>query len=168
MRAAVVGIVLVAFAGLAGAQPAGTYVSPNGKYTIKFPDTPKVTTKGTETAVGELTVTVATFATAEGNVFLVSHTEFPTVPKAENRGTLFDGVRDGVKGSGKITDDKDIAFGPDKLPGREFVVDKGKQRVRYRVVLRDAKLYQVAAIGTADFVAGRDANQFFESFELTK
>ena len=54
------------------------------------------------------------------------------------------------------------------MPGREFVVDKGKQRVRYRVVLRDARLYQVAAIGTADFATGKDATQFFESFELTK
>jgi hypothetical protein len=79
-------------------------------------------------------------------------------------------VREGVKGSaGKsVGDETATEFGPDKWPSREFVVDKGKQRTRMRVVLRENRLYQLAVIGSADFVGGNDAKRFFDSFELTK
>ena len=83
---------------------------------------------------------------------------------------FFDGVVSGVKGKdGKVVgEEKVLEFGQDKLPGRELVVDKGKQRIRFRAVLRDTRLYQVAVIGTAAFVAGRDASGFIESLALTK
>ena len=40
--------------------------------------------------------------------------------------------------------------------------------MKFRVVLRDGRLYQVAVIGTASFVKGKDARAFLESFELVK
>lgn len=169
MRAAVVVLGLVAFAGAPGARAAEPYKSAEGKYAVRFPAAPKVTTQTAKTAVGELTVTTATYATADGNVYMVSYTDYPTAVKPENQAALFDGVRDGVKGTGKLVGDvKESAFGPDKLPAREFVVDKGRQRVKFRLILRDERLYQVATVGTADFATGKDANLFFESFELTK
>ena len=167
MRAAVVVVVLVA--GAPGARAADPYKSADGQYAVRFPGAPKVRKQPAKTAVGELTVTTATYATADGNVYLVSHTDYPTAVKPENHPALFDGVREGVRGSGKLVGDvKELALGPDKSPAREFVVDKGKQRVKIRVILRGERLYQVAAIGTADFAAGKDATLFFESFELTK
>jgi hypothetical protein len=172
MRTAVIGFVLVAFAGAAFAQPDG-YTSSAGMFTVKFPGAPKVNTQSTKTAVGDLKVTVATYANADGSVFMVSYTDFPeTVTKPENHATLLDGIRDGVKGSnGKLVgDEKNVKFGPDKLTGREFTVDKdkAKQRIKFLVVIRDGRVYQVAAIGTPEFANGKDATAFLESFELTK
>ncbi len=173
MRAVVPGLAFVFFAGALAAQPkTETYTSSDGRYVARFPGKPKVTTPTAKSAIGDLQVTVATYATADGNVFLVSFTDYPVVAtKAENSKTLFDGVRNGLKGSnGEIVREKEFEFGPDKLPAREGVVnrDKGKQRIKFRAVLRDNRLYQVAVIGTADFVSSKDATAFVESLELTK
>jgi hypothetical protein len=171
-RAALLG---VAFAGLAGAlaaQPkAERHTSADGMYAVAFPGRPKLATQTAKSALGDLQVHVATYATADGNVYLVSYTDFPAAAtRADNRKTLFDGVRDGFKGRGAVAGEKDFQFGPDKLPGREGIVDKdkGKQRVKFRAVLRDNRLYQVAVIGTEGFVSGTDATAFLDSLELTK
>jgi hypothetical protein len=114
------------------AQPLAPYSSPEGHFKVRFGGAPKITTKTSETDVGELTVTIATFANSDGSILLVSYTDFPSAPKAETLPKLFAGVRDAVKGNGKQIEDKEYAFGPENLPGREFVVDKGKQRIRLR------------------------------------
>lgn len=173
MRGVVLGAAVVFCAGTLRAQPAETYTSTEGKYAVRFPGKPKVAPpQTTKSAIGDLQVNVATYATADANVYMVSYTDFPAAAvKAENHKTLFDGVRDGVKGGkGEVVSEKDVEFGAGKLPGRELVVDKdkGKQRVKFRAVLRDNRLYQVAVIGTAEFVSGKDATAFLDSLDLTK
>jgi hypothetical protein len=169
MRTAFVGVVLVAAAGAALAQPGG-YSSDEGKYRVKFPDRPKVTEPVVKTDVGELKVSVATYAGSDGNTYMVSFTDFPdAATRKENHKTLLDGIREGlIKGSGKVTGEKEREFGPDKHPGREIVVEKGKQRIKLQVIIRDSRVYQVAVIGTPEFVGGKEATKFLESFELSK
>lgn len=162
---------VLATAALAAQPAAEPYVSPEGRFAVRFPGAPKVVPQTTKSVIGDLKVTVATYATADANVYMVSFTDFPVAAtKAENHKSLFDGVREAVKGKGEVVTEKDLEFGPDKLPGREVIVDrdKGKQRIKFRAVLRDNRLYQVAIIGTADFVSSKDATAFFESLDLTK
>ncbi|AWM41310.1 hypothetical protein GobsT_00650 [Gemmata obscuriglobus] len=153
------------------AQPAGQpYISTEGRYAAKFPGAPKVTNQTARSALGDLKINVATYAASDANVYLVSYTDFPVAAaKDENRKTLFDGVRDALKAKGTVSE-KEIEFGPDKLPGREVTVDrdKDKQRIKVRAVLRDNRLYQVAVIGTAEFVGGKEATAFLDSLDLTK
>ncbi|QJW96130.1 hypothetical protein [Frigoriglobus tundricola] len=172
MRPILVGIILAAYTTPALADHE-RYTSDDGKFAADFPGAPKVTAKTTPSAVGNLQVHVATYANSDGSTFMVSYTDFPDpATKPDNLGTLFDGIRDGVKGrDGKVVgEEKTIKFGPNKLPGREFTVekDKGKQRIRYRVVVRDRRVYQVAVIGSQDFTSGNDATAFLATFELTK
>ena len=151
-----------------GAQPKGGYSSVAGKYRVGFPGTPKLAEQTARSAVGDLRVHVATYATADGGVFMASYTDFPAeATKAANHATLFAGIRESVKGKdGKLAGgETELAVGPDKLPGREFAVDKGKQRIRYRVIVRGNRVYQVAVIGTAAFATGKDATAFLDSFE---
>lgn len=168
---ALVGALLFLAGGLRAQPPAEPFASADGRYVAKFPGKPKVSPQTAKSALGDLTVTVATYATADGNVYMVSYTDFPAAAtKPENHKVLFDGVRDAIKGKGEVKDEKDVEFGPDKLPGRELVVDKdkGKQRIKYRAVLRDNRLYQVAVVGTPDFANGKDAAAFLDSFTPTK
>ena len=172
MRAAAVGFALVAFAGVLVAQPGG-FTSDEGGFRIKFPGAPKVTEPTAKSAVGDLKVTVATYANADGSTFMVSFADYPeAATKPDKLATLLDGIRDNVKGrDGKLVgDDKSGPFGADKLPGREFTVDKekAKQRIKFRVLIKDNRVYQVVAIGPTAFVNGKDATAFLESFELTK
>lgn len=169
MRAAGAGFVLVVLAGAVAAHP-GAYSSEEGRYSVRFPGPPKVTEQTAKTALGELKVTVAVFANSDGSTFLVSFTDFPeSAARPANQATLLDGIRDGVKGGGGklIAEEKKRTFGPNKLPFREFIVERDrKQRVKCRVILRDNRVYQLAVIGPSDFVSGRDATAFLDSFEL--
>src|SRR5262249_29653818 len=140
-------------------------------YSVKFPGAPKVTTQTSKSEVGDLSVNIATYANSDGNTFLVSYADFPDkATKPENHATLFEGIRKGVIGKdGKLAgEEKKFEFGPDKLPAREFTVEKGKQRIRYRVILRDSRMYQIAAIGTEAFATGKEGTAFLESFQVTK
>ncbi|HEX5034668.1 MAG TPA: hypothetical protein VFW62_09325 [bacterium] len=153
----------------ASAQRGEAYAPKDGRFTVRFPGKPKETTQTAKSTIGELAVATATYATTDGNVYMVSYTDFPTrAAKPENSGSLFDGVRNGLKGKdGKLLDEKEIKVGPDKLPGRDIEIEKDKKRMKFRVALHNGRLYQVAVIGTAAFVKNKDATAFLESFEIT-
>lgn len=169
MRAALIAIVLVALTS-ATATAADPFASKEGQYKIAFPGAPKLTTKATETKLGALNVATATYANADGGTFMVSYTDFPEgAIKPDGHAAFFDGVRDGVLAGGKLIDSEaDTEFGSDKLPSRGFTVSRNKQHVKFRAILRGNRLYQVAVIGSDNFVVGKDAKAFFNSFELTK
>ena len=76
MGRVVVGLALVAVAGLALAQQ-GAYSSEQGKYRAKFPGAPKESEATAKSALGDLKVTTATYANSDGGTFLVSFTDFP-------------------------------------------------------------------------------------------
>lgn len=167
MRAVAVGFVLVALAATASAQQK-LHTSADGKFSVAFPGQPRETPKTAATAVGEVQVNVFTYANADGNAFMVSYSDFPAAAtKPDNHKTLFDGVRDGIKGrDGKVAaGEKDFKLG--ELPGREFVVEKGKTRIKMRVVVSGNRVYQVAAIGTEKF-ANDEGTKFLDSFSITK
>jgi hypothetical protein len=145
-------------------EPAG------GRFTVRFPGQPRETTQAAKSQIGELKVVTATYAESNGNAYMISYTDFPEgAAKSEASGKLFDGVRDGLKGTdGKVIGESEITIGTDKHTGREIEIEKDRKRMKFRVVLRDARLYQVAVIGTASFVKGKDAKSFLDSFDLTK
>lgn len=145
-----------------------TYAPKGGGFSAHLPGRPKENNQTARTPIGDLKIHTATYATADGSVYLVSYTDFPPgAIKPDDRGRLIDAVRDGLKGKdGKVVSEKEITVGPEK--GREIVIDKGKQQTRFRVVVKDHRLYQLAALGTGEFVTGKDATAFLDSFEITK
>jgi hypothetical protein len=161
---------VLAFLPAAHARQAAVFTSKEGGYSVRFPGTPKVTTQTTRTPLGELKLATATYAKTDGSAFLVTHTDFPPeTVKPDTRAKVLDGVRDGLKGQdGKVLSEKEIGVGKDKLPGRELLVEKGRQHMRFRVVLKDDRLYQAAVIGSERFVKGTDATRFLDSFEVGK
>jgi len=169
MRSAV--LLTILFAAAAGAQPAGVDVSPTGgRFKVRFPGKPEEKSQKAKTPLGELTVYTATFATADGGVYLVSHVDYPAAAAGPaEHDTLFNGARDGLKGKdGKVVSDGPVPHAPDKAAGREVVIDKGKVQLRYRMFIRDGRLFQVGAVGAGGFVTGKAATEFLDSFELGK
>lgn len=162
--------VLVA-ANPAQSQP-DAYSPPDGNCSVRFPGKPKVATQTTKSALGDLKVFTATYANSDGSTYMISYTDFPPeAAKLDSRDTLYEGVREGLKGKdGKVLAESNKEIGSLKLAGREFDIerDKGKSRIRFRVVLHDGRLYQVAVIGSAKFVDGKDAKSFIDSFEIAK
>lgn len=146
------------------------YAPKDGGFKIHFPGKPKESSQKAKSPIGDLKVSTATYATADGNVFMVSYTDFPEgAAKADSSAAFFDGVRRGLAGKdGKLLGEKDIQVEPDQVPGRDIEIEKDKKRMKFRIVLRDGRLYQVATIGTASFVISKNATAFIDSFTLTK
>jgi hypothetical protein len=162
---------LVPWLPAAAAQGRGEkYESNAGRFSVRFPGSPKETNQLAKSPLGDLTVHTTTYALSDGNAYMVSYTDFPEgAAKPDAAGKLFDGVRDGLLGKdGKCIDETDVTIGTDKHPGRDIEIEKDRKRMKFRVVLREGRLYQVAVIGTASFVKGKDAKTFIDSFELTK
>ena len=170
-RAASVGLLILLTAAAAQAQPEGVDVSPKGgRFKVRFPGKPEEKSQKAKSPLGELTVYTATFATAEGGVYLVSHVDYPAAAgtPAEHE-TLLNGAREGLKGKdGKVVSEAPVPHAPNKAGGREVVIDKGKVQLRYRLFIRDGRLYQVGTVGTGGFVTGKAATEFLDSFELVK
>jgi hypothetical protein len=152
-------------------QPSGEdYTPKGGNFVVRFPGKPKETSQTTKSPIGEVKVYTATYATSDGNVYMVSYSDLPPgATKSENLGTLFDGVREGAKGKdGEILVGDRFEFGPDKLPGYDLELKKGNQRVKFKVIVRENRLYQLAVVGSKDFAQGENAAAFLKSFAFPK
>ena len=151
------------------AQPPTEPHSPkDGRYTAKFPGKPKDSTQTVKSDIGNLKVNIALYSNPDGHVSWVSFTDYPAAAiKPDVRARLIDAARDAMKGNdGKVVTEKDIEFGPTKLPGREVLLDRGKQQIRVRFLVREPRLYQIAVMGNGEFVTGKDATAFLDSFEV--
>jgi hypothetical protein len=158
------------FAPVVLARPAAeVYTSKAGGYSAKFPGTPKEETRKQPGPGGEVEVHLAVYASSNGTAYLTSHQENPGAPPADQQKAVLDAVVKGAAGGdGKLAENKDVAFGKDKLPARAYRVDRPKLSVRGLVVLKDGRVYQAIVTGSKDFVGGREATAFLDSFTLTK
>jgi hypothetical protein len=171
MRAASAALLALLLTITAQAQPEGVDVSPTGgRFKVRFPGKPEEKSLKAKTPLGELTVYTATYATPDGGVYLVSHVDYPPpAGTAAEHATLLDGARDGLKGKdGKLVSEGPVPHAPDRAAGREVVIDRGKVQLRYRIFIRDGRLFQVGTVGTGGFVTGKAATEFLDSFELVK
>lgn len=177
-RVLISGFALVALCAAVAAQPGGDPFQPNNQsFSVRFPlkskEVPAEKTQTVSSDLGELKVYTAAYATSSGDVYLVSSTKFPAEIKPETHDAIYEGVRDGLKKDGEVkSEKKDATLKSDNLPMREFVIEKGKdkskQTLRFRVLIRGDRLYQVAVVGDDKFVTGKDADAFLDSFVVTK
>jgi hypothetical protein len=165
-------ILVVAAPLFAQSKKGEDYAPTDGRFSVRFPGKPKEKTDTAKSAIGDLKVFTATYALSDGSAYMASYTDFPeAAAKPENRNTMYDGVREGLKGKdGKVLAESAVEIGPDKLPGRDIEIEnkKEKKRLKFRIVLVDNRLYQVAAIGSTNFATGKDADAFLKSFTITK
>jgi hypothetical protein len=160
---AAAGLVLVAGLAVAADEK---FTSKDGKYAVAFPGSPK--TQTTKAGPVDLNITIV-----EKNMggFAVIYSDLPAETlKVAKPKDLLDGGQKGLIDNfkAKLTKSNDIEFGKDKLPGREIVGEKDAMQLRLTLILKDNRLYQVFVVGPKDLVSGKDADDFFKSFEITK
>lgn len=161
---------------LIAAQPAAPtavvpYAPSRGGYQVQFPGRPKESSNMTKTDAGRVTVNTATFATDDGSVWLASHAEYPQKAFAGVTGSAFlAAARDGLKGTGgRVLDERKVRrFEAQQVAALDVTIDRGKNHVRSLLVLNGTRLFQVQVLGSKEFVSGRAADDFFDSFQLKK
>ncbi|MDB5306343.1 MAG: hypothetical protein JWO38_545 [Gemmataceae bacterium] len=145
------------------------FASSDGRYKVLFPGPVKTETTDVKAAAGTLKLTLDTVQPADGVIFMVTYVDASDAVAKAPPGPRLDKVRDGNKGAdGKVQTDKEIEVGAEKYPGRDLLIEKPTTFVRNRVVIAGNRLYQVLIQGPKEFVTSKDADRFFDSFEVTR
>jgi hypothetical protein len=164
-------ICLVAGGLLAADKPEsdGVKIAPkNGKFEVEFPDKPK------ETGTANSKIYRLERDSGKGNVILqVKTEEIPKIDIAKDNivKITLDNAQKGIaksfeKQGGKITSTNDLKLN-DKYPARDVEIDVPKQGTfRLRMVLTPERLYQISILGSKDYLDGKEAMKFWDSFKL--
>jgi hypothetical protein len=148
-----------------------TFTSNKGKFAVLFPGEPLHQQKQSPTPLGEVTLEIDLVPFGQGGAFIVCYNDYPNQIRDEDPVKLLKGVRDGIKGEdGKIVQDDDSPFGPDKLPSRKFTIKKeGELLMKNLIVLNGNRLYQAMVVGEAKQVNAKEVEEkFYQSFSITK
>jgi hypothetical protein len=161
-------VVVVVAAGLATADDK-KYTSKEGKFAVQFPADLKLKSDKKEQGILTLVSTVGDDKDA-GTTYGVIYAELPAAIKNVPPKTILDGAAKGAadKSGGKLLETKDIEFGPNKLPGRDLILEKDGNKVHVKVIVAETKLYVVIVGGKKDFATSKEATNYIDSFELTK
>ncbi len=169
-RLIIVGIVLFGTTLSAGDEK--KYESKAGRYKVTFPGAPEISSKKVDD--GELNI--ASVGQGGGG-FLVIYTDLSSdkLKESKPKELLISGEKGLIESfKAKITSSKDIEFGKQKFPARQleataFIPDEAINiNLRMTMILADNRLYQVFVFGPKDLPKGKEADTFFESFEITK
>jgi hypothetical protein len=166
MRSTIAASVFVLFAAGVTAQDTKKYESKDGKYSVAFPGTPKDDTK----KAGGIDLNIAMVQKGLGG-FAVIYSDLPAeAVKAAKAKDLLDGGQKGLVDNfkAKVTSSKDVEFGKQKYPAREIVGEKDAINLRITIILAENRLYQVFVVGPKDLTTGKEADEFFKSFEIKK
>jgi hypothetical protein len=145
------------------------YTSAEGRFTVRVPGTPRVTSK--EEGAGS-TLFLATVERPSGR-YVVAYQDLKAEPnegaaKAQER---LEKARDAATRSvgGTVLADRPITLAG-KYPGRDVTFElPGKEDLtRDRMYLVNGRLFQVTATGRKWWVESADTQKFLDSFRLTE
>ena len=165
MRSPIAAIVILGLAGTVSAQDK-KYESKEGKYSVTFPGKPTSMTQ----KAGEIELNI-TIVEKGGGGMAVIYSDLPgaAVKDAKPKDILEKGEKGLIDNfKAKVTKSKDIEFGKQKFPAREITGEKDSLQLRITIILVENRLYQVFVVGPKDLVEGKDTEDFFKSFEVTK
>jgi hypothetical protein len=162
-------LALGVWAGAAVAQKSSEreYESDAGRYTVTFPAKPskKEDDRTVATAGGNLVV-VTTRCEANGVIYSVAYTDYPTSFREVNASRILEGVVSGMKGDSKDATATELSDG--EHSGRLVGVNSGENAMRAKVLLVGQRLYLVQVSGRKKAVATDATDKFLSSFVLDK
>ena len=167
MKTLHIALLLILTAATATAGDAGKFVSKDGKFAIAFPRDVAVKTEKRDLEDGRLLnhVTVE----RQDIFYLVSYIDLYE-RELKDLKLFFDSVEDGfVRGSGaRIIESKEIKFGKENLPGRNIFAEKDNVPSRLLIFVDGHRFYLIGIRGSKEYMESKEANAFFNSFELQK
>ena len=147
-----------------------TVTSKEGRFTVSMPGKPKETTQEADNPGGKVRIRVFTVELSKDLAYMIMYNDFSVPALAAGPQTILKAGRDGGVSSlqGKLLQDKEISLGDDKVPGRDILIESPTVHFRARIFLADKRLYQVIVVGSRAAVTAKDADQYLNSFKITK
>jgi len=140
-----------------------------GRFTIQMPGKADEQISKMHTFVGPIDLHLFIFSPDSNTAYMASYGDYPEeIIKNSNSDKMLNGSRDGIVKSinGKLDREKKITI--DKHPGRDITIVTDKAAVHERLYLVNCRLYQLVVASTSkEFVAGKDAEKFLDSYKLT-
>jgi len=152
------------------AVSADKFESKDGKYAVGFPKAPTDVVKEADTASGKVKLYISSVEIRREFAVLVLYADYPKEILKEKPQSILDRIRDGVKGQqGKVSDEKALTIGANKVPGKTFVIEKMGFFMRNRVYLDGVRIYQVYVMASKkEDLMSKEADEFLDSFEIKK
>lgn len=167
MRQILTALVVLAGATLTASAADEKYKSKEGKFEIQFPAGAKVESDTKKTGGIDMIFAIV----KDGDkAFVTMYMDLPAAAKDIPAKTILDSAEKGSvsQSGGKVESSKDIEFGKNKYPGREFITDKDGNKVKNRIIIVETRIYVIAVGGPKDFATMKDGTKFLDSFEITK
>jgi hypothetical protein len=147
-----------------------TFTSKEGRFSVALPGKP--VEKTSKVKAGDRDVELHIFsAKSGGRAQVATYLDYPAGVIGDDREKFLAGVVERNVGvlKGKVAGNETVSLGKGKHPGRDVRVElsEGKQLYRARVYLVGDRLYQLAILGPADAVKGKEADDYLNSFALT-
>src|SRR5262245_18727219 len=136
-------------------------------YRVEMPAAPRITQRDVQTQLGAIRTTMA--LVDRGTIaFIVRHNDYPAdAVKAAAKEQMLDGIRNGQVGTNKLRGEEKITIGGE--PARHLVIDTAQgQVIVSRLVMVEARLFQVIYVGPKGSEESEDAKRFIASFQLIK
>ena len=135
-----------------------------------MPGKPQEQTREVKAGENKLDIHFYVAAPAVDRIVYVTWTEYPAKVVEGKQDAHLEGT---VKGNltnlkAKMLEGKKITVGEKKYPGRDILLELPDGKLyRARIVLAGTRLYQVVANGAAEFVKGKQTDEYIESFKVT-
>ncbi|MBY0513329.1 MAG: hypothetical protein K2P78_05395 [Gemmataceae bacterium] len=151
-------------AGPAAAETFRGYTSKPGRYKVKLPSRADLTESITVPDEGAKMFNLFAVVGSPKAVYGIMY--FDLAKKPSNPKQTIKEVGDGTRGKGKTTGTQDLDLGEDVV-AREWSVELPNAAFRYRVILKDRRVWHVALMAEDEEVTtNKDAEKFFDSFEI--
>jgi|688.fasta_scaffold22766_9 hypothetical protein len=149
------------------------YESKEGKFKIKFPKEPKVSSEKYPSAVGEISVNTFMHEETPNNIFTVVYADYPAgILKGSDNSAqkVLNGAKDGaLKSFGNCVVDSQKDIEVNGHPGILFKAHSDNNAfIIYQLILVDDRLYQVNIYNEKEYAKQDIADKFINSFEITE
>ncbi len=156
-------------AGAAADEPTAPYVNVEGGYVAFFPVGAEIKEKTIDVPGGLKQYLTTAIVKDKQRTYVVSYTPHQKgVLKAPARATLELGEK-AVLAAAKTTlvSAKGLTLGKEKYPARDVLSVRDKNETRTRFIAADPVLYTLVVGGPKEFASGKEAADFFDTFEFT-
>lgn len=144
------------------------YVSKDGKFKVKFPGTPEVTSQMVPTDAGEIEMFTYIYEKSATEAYMVAYGDYPSaLIDGADPYELLEASRDGALETSKIEDNKDMKVnGFPAIRTKAIDVEQNFYYI-YEVILAKNRLYQVMIVRDGDYPSDSVVSDFVDDFEIT-
>ncbi|PKP01960.1 MAG: hypothetical protein CVU11_13620 [Bacteroidetes bacterium HGW-Bacteroidetes-6] len=152
----------------ARAEDEDYYVSKDGKFKVKFPGTPEVSSQMVPTDAGEIEMFTYIYEKSATEAYMVAYGDYPSsLIDGSDPKELLEASRDGALETSKIDGNEDLKVnGFPAIRTRAIDVEQNFYYI-YEVILAKNRLYQVMIVRDGDYPSDSVVADFIDDFVIT-